>query len=62
MNRVRGGMSPSLNKTGRADPDSEQRLLTRVRRGNASAVAALFARTHRCGPCYLRGDRALVTG
>ena len=55
-------MSPSLNKTGRADPDSEQRLLTRVRRGSASAVAALFARTHRCGLCYLRGDRALVTG
>ena len=40
-------MSPSLTEISRADPPdpgSEQRLLTRVRRGSASAVAALFAR------------------
>ena len=41
-------MSPSSNDPGRADPPddpgSEQRLLTRVQRGSASAVAALFAR------------------
>ena len=40
-------MSPSSNDPGRADPTdpgSEQRLLTRVRRGSASAVTALFAR------------------
>ena len=45
--RVKSGMSPSLNETGRADPTdlgSEQRLLDRVRRGSASAVAALFER------------------
>ena len=45
--RVKGGMSPSLNDPGRADPTdpgSEQRLLDRVRRGRASAVAALFER------------------
>ena len=40
-------MSPSSNDAGRADPTdpgSEQRLLNRVRRGSASAVAALFER------------------
>ena len=40
-------MSPSSTETGRADPTdpgSEQRLLTRVQRGSASAAAALFAR------------------
>ena len=45
--RVKSGMSPSLNDPGRADPTdpgSEQRLLDRVRRGRASAVAALFER------------------
>ena len=45
--RVRSGMSPSSNDTGRADPPdsgSEQRLLNRVRRGRSSAVNALFER------------------
>ena len=45
--RVRSGMSPALNDTGRADPTdpgSEQRLLNRVRRGSSSAAAALFKR------------------
>ena len=40
-------MSPSSNDPGRAnptDPGSEQRLLHRVRRGSASAAAALFER------------------
>ena len=40
-------MSPSPTEISRADPPdpgSEQRLLTRVRRGSASAGAALFAR------------------
>ena len=47
LNRVRSGVSPSSTETGRADPTdpgSEQRLLTRVQRGSASAAAALFAR------------------
>ena len=45
--RVRSGMSPSLNGTGLpdpTDPGSEQRLLHRVRRGSSSAAAALFKR------------------
>ena len=45
--RVRSGMSPSLNGTGLpdpTDPGSEQRLLNRVRRGSSSAVDALFKR------------------
>ena len=45
--RVKSGMSSSSNDAGRADstdPGSEQRLLTRVQQGSASAVAALFAR------------------
>ena len=40
--RVKSGMSPSLNETGRADPTdpgSEQHLLDRVRRGRAEALA-----------------------
>ena len=40
-------MSPLSTETGRSDPTdpgSEQRLLNRVRRGSASAVAALFER------------------
>ena len=45
--RVRSGISPSPTEISRADPPdpgSEQRLLTRVQRGSASAAAALFAR------------------
>ena len=45
--RVRSGMSPALNDTGRADPTdpgSEQRLLNRLQRGSISAAAALFKR------------------
>ena len=45
--RVRSGVSPSSTDPGRADPTdpgSEQRLLTRVQQGSASAVGVLFAR------------------
>ena len=44
---ARNRMPAPSNDTGRADPPdpgSEQRLLNRVRRGSASAVAALFER------------------
>ena len=49
--RGRSGMSPSSNETGRAgptDPSSEQRLLNRVRRGRASAVAAFTEALKEC--------------